>query len=263
MQSLCITDVHCHVLPGLDDGAVNEDESIELLRQACALGIKSVIATPHYSRRSEGSERADRIKALAGQLEARARVEIDDGFRVYPGEETVYHDELISRLNSGEALTLAGSRYVLIEFMTDTPLSDIYRQLRRLTESGYRPVVAHIERYDAIMSGSYDETAERIEEITGRGSFVQMGYDSIDDPDKTGFSRLIGSSALNPVVRKSRRLIKEGYVHLLATDMHRLDFRPPQIDGALRWMNTNLKPEETERMVFLNPERIIGNKELK
>lgn len=260
---MCITDIHCHVLPGLDDGAANEDESIELLRKAYALGIKRVIATPHYSRRSEGSARAYCIKALAEQLESRAHAEIDDGFRVYAGEEIVYHDELISRLNSGEAFTLAGSRYVLIEFMTDTPLSDIYRQLRRLTESGYRPVVAHVERYDAIMSGSYDETAERIEEIIEHGSFVQMGYDSIDDPDKTGFSGIIGSSVFNPIVRKSRRLIKEGYVHLLATDMHRLDFRPPRIDGALKWMGIGIEPDEIERMIFLNPERIIENKDLK
>ncbi len=236
-----IIDVHAHVLPGVDDGAEDMDEAESLLLSAASQGIREVIATPHYSRR-RGTDRA-RLQELAAQLQERMNRH-DPQFRVYLGQETYYHEELPGRLKEGQALTMAGSRCVLVEFDPSVPYMTLSRGVRRLTEAGYVPVLAHMERYLCLRE------EDRIRETARYGCVMQMNYDSIR------------GHWFQPEVRWCRKQILDGRIQLLGTDMHRMDFRPPEIREAVRWLSKNLSRERFEDITYRNAERMIEGREI-
>lgn len=229
-------DVHAHVLPGVDDGARDMNESVRMLKILANQGFTGVIATPHGSRR--GMKTADMLPVLAKELQEKIRMSYP-GFSVYLGQEQWYHQELPKQLRNGTAYTMAGSSYVLMEFSPDAPYSILYQGIRSLTAAGYMPILAHVERYMCLSE------AERIRELISCGCVIQMNYDSLK-------GRWYQSE-----VRRCRRLVEEGRIHLLGTDMHRMDFRPPQIEDAMRWLNGHIQPEYRELLTTVNPMRII------
>lgn len=227
-------DIHAHVLPGIDDGARSMEESVKMLQKLASFGFQGVIATPHYSRR----RMPEGLKELAAELQQRVRAFSPD-FCVYLGQEVYYHEELTSNLKQGRALPMAGSRYVLVEFEPGTPYKFLYQGLRRLSEAGYRPILAHLERYECL------HREECISELIKNGSLMQMNYESLQGK---WFDR---------EVRRCRRMVEERWIDFLGTDMHRTDYRPPEIGEALSWLRKHVSPEYLDRLTRSNPKRII------
>lgn len=211
-----IIDVHAHLLPGADDGASDWEEAGWMLNCAYEQGIRAVIATPHYSHGQE----TDRLRRKARRLAGEAG-KIAPDFKVYLGQEILYFDSMVERLKEGHALTLAGSRYVLVEFMPRAPYGRIYQGIRKLMLAGYHPVVAHVERYDALRVDG------QIEELAGTGCMMQMNYKS-----------LLGG-IFDRNARWCRRQVLEGRVGLLGTDAHHRDHRTPEIAASLRWLESH------------------------
>lgn len=236
-----IIDVHAHVLPGVDDGAKDMDEAESLLLSAASQGVREIIVTPHYSRR-RGTDR-ERLQELAARLQERISRH-DPQFRIYLGQETYYHEELPERLKEGQALTMAGSRYVLMEFDPSVPYMTLSRGVRRLKEAGYVPVLAHMERYQCLREEN------RILETARCGCVMQMNYDSIR------------GHWFQPEVRWCRKQVLDGRIQLLGTDMHRMDFRPPEITDAVRWLLKNLSREHFEDITCRNARRMIEGGEI-
>ena len=137
-----LIDIHAHILPGVDDGSRGMEESETMLSMAYRQGIRRIIATPHYSRRRGSGGLAE----LADRLNARAQAIYGD-FEILPGHETYYYEGLAEALKSGQALTLAGSRYVLVEFDPGVSYRQLYQGVRKLIMARYVPVLAHVERY--------------------------------------------------------------------------------------------------------------------
>ena len=104
-------DIHAHILPGVDDGAHDWDEAAGSLKLAYGQGIRHIIATPHFT----GNQDPGLLQELCTCLDYQAKA-IADGFGVSLGQEIMYFENLVEYLNQGKALTLAGSRYVLVEF---------------------------------------------------------------------------------------------------------------------------------------------------
>lgn len=234
-----IIDVHAHVLPGIDDGARSMREAVELLKLAASQGVVGVIATPHYSRR----EKMRGAEGLVDGLEYEIREYYPDFF-VCLGQETYYHEELVSRLQCGEAMTMAGSRYVMTEFAENVSYSYMFQGIRRLMAVGYQPVLAHVERYLCLRQAG-------LEELLADGCCFQMNYDSL------------AGRWYQPDVRWCRRQVKEGKIQFLGTDMHQMKYRPPDILDALRWLENHISPEEVERMTYLNPRRMIADQPIR
>ncbi len=229
-----IIDVHAHILPGVDDGSRDMEESLRLLDMAYREGVRAVIATPHYSRRG----RNQGYEEIAAELEERFCREHPD-FRIWVGQETYYHEELAQRLRQGLGHTMAGSRYVLVEYDTGVSFQTLCRGQRQLMDAGYIPVLAHLERYGCL----YEKG--RVEELIRQGSKMQMNYESLTG----GF--------FDRQLRWCRRQVLEGHIHLLGSDMHRLDFRPPEITGALLWLEKHTEAGARDLLVRKNAERII------
>ena len=214
-------------------GAKDMEEAKELLRMAISQGVTGVVATPHDSRRGV----SQRLERLAEGLEREIQKEYPDFF-VRLGQETCYHEELTARLQKKEALTLAGSRYVLVEFPETVGYNSLFQGIRKLLGVGYQPVLAHIERYGCLRQAG-------LEELASIGCFFQMNYDSLS------------GMWIQPDVRWCRRQVKEGKIHILATDMHRPQYRPPSVRKAFRWLEKHLSREQIERMTYVNPLRIV------
>lgn len=107
-------DLHTHILPGLDDGARNIEESKEMLRQAWKEGIREIIATPHFFGALKSASR-EKIEESIFAVE-KAMAELGFFIKLYPGNEIYYHSEVEDLVEQGMVNTMAGSHYVLIEF---------------------------------------------------------------------------------------------------------------------------------------------------
>lgn len=232
-------DVHAHILPGIDDGARTIDEACAMVEMSIREGFAGIVATPHYSRR-RGSEG---IAELAEQLKSRVR-EIDPEFKIWLGQETYYHEELPERLRNGDALTIGGSRYVLVEFDPGVSYQMLERAVRKLTAQGYIPVIAHIERYLCLRE------KEHLKDIYQSECLLQMNYDSL------------AGSIFSSEVRWCRKQVQSGRIHLLGTDMHRTDYRAPDTAAAMRWLLKNLDAAHLNRITYQNALSMINNEKI-
>ena len=130
-------DLHCHILPGIDDGAKSLEEAVEMCRMAAADGCRAMIATPHQRRGVWWNGDRESIVGLARDLQAALGSEL----RVLVGGEIHVDSELLAeveRLPGGGLLTLAGSRYLLIEFDRQGRLGEAIHLVHELVVAGWR-----------------------------------------------------------------------------------------------------------------------------
>ena len=138
-------------------------------------------------------------------------------------------------------MTLADSRYVLVEFMPWVPYSEMQRCVRTLTQEQYRPIFAHVERYEVLREEG------RPEELVDMGALLQMNY------------RRISGKWYEETTRWCRKMLKQEKIHFLGTDMHNTKTRRPSIDDAYVWMDKHLEPSYLKKICYRN-QKIILNK---
>ncbi len=236
------TDIHCHILPGMDDGARNEEESLALIRMAWEEGVTRFIATPHYSRQFR-NDCPERIRDKCRQLEQKARETIAGELEIYPGQEIFWEEEIPEKLDRGELLTLADSSYILVEYRPSVSYRTLFESLRTLRMAGYLPILAHAERYAALRK-------EGLCELRESGILIQMNYASI------------GRSLFQKDERWCRKQLKEGYIDFLGTDMHNTNRRPPRIQEAMKWLASHLSEEELVQLCQIHGSRVAANQNI-
>lgn len=200
------TDMHSHLLPGLDDGAETVEHSVELLRQLQALGYRKLIMTPHvmgdFYRNTPESIRG----ALVALRKAAAAAGITGIELEYAAE--YYLDESFGRRleNNEPLLTFGGEqRLVLFETSYINEPFNFNETVFNLLAAGYRPVLAHPERY-TYLYGRFEELAR----IREQGVLLQVNLNSLTGYYSAGAKRV------------AEKLIDEGLVDLLGTDTHHL-----------------------------------------
>lgn len=237
----CVADIHTHILPAIDDGAKNWDQSYEMLDIAYKQGIKVLIATPHYMPgRRKG--KAQRIISGVEQLQAYADKQGYD-ISIFPGNEIYYHDEVPELLEEGDILTLAGSEYVLVEF---SPMDDaryIRNALANIQSAGYKPIVAHVERYESLCKKPFD----RIAELHQMGVLIQVNASTIEGR--------MGRQTQGDVMK----LLKLGLVDFIGTDAHSAGTRAPMVKKAVAILNRKLPKDYTDKILFANVQDTILN----
>ena len=232
-----LCDIHSHILPGLDDGAEDMRESVEAVKAAYRQGVHTIIATPHYYPERYEPE-ADTIRETCRMVMRkcqRAGMEI----QILPGQECYYYSGLADRLDQGVTLTLAGSRYVLVEFSPDCVYSQLLQGLTELQSRGYLPILAHFERYSCL------EVSEHLAELKNRGILLQMNFDTV----------LYKSHRIWKT--RWQKLLQDGTVDLLASDCHGTHFRPFRIQESMQWLTKHVDDEILERMLAIHTEKII------
>lgn len=194
-------DIHTHVLPGIDDGAQTEIDSIELARAAVREGIHTIIATPHHKNGLYNNERDLILKHVEylNQLLEKEGIPLD----VLAGQETRIYGELLSDLKAGKIQTLNDTKYIFIEL----PFTSVPRYadqlLFDLQVKGYIPIIVHPERNQTLL-----EKPNLLYEFVRNGSLTQI----------TGAS-LVGKFG-KEIKEFSEEIIDANLAHFIASDAH-------------------------------------------
>lgn len=232
-----LTDMHCHILPGLDDGAQDMDESLDALYDAYQQGITAVIATPHFF--PEKYEPAPEQIMQAIDDVRRACREEGINVTIYPGQELMYYNGLVDLLEQKRVLTMAGSRYVLVEFDTGCSWNYLHGALRELRDAGYTPIVAHFERFGCLFEGGHAEQLKK------EGYLIQMNFGRLLEKD-TFLKK-----------NKWRRYLQDGVVDYLGSDCHGTHYRPYRVAPAAEWLEKGLPRDVRKRVLQENIDRIL------
>ena len=128
-----LIDIHCHILPDVDDGSHNMQETIEMLKMAEQSGTGAIIATVHYKHGTK--QETENVRDVFEQVRNAAK-QHSSNIQLYLGHEIYYTEDTLEDLDEKRALTLAESRYVLIEFLPSVMYSEILNAVRKLKMAG-------------------------------------------------------------------------------------------------------------------------------
>lgn len=237
-------DLHCHLLPGVDDGPADLDESVLMCRMAAADGCEALAATPHQRHPFWWNGDAEELAELRRRLQER----VGERPRLLPGAEVRVDDGLLAdldRLPESGVLSLAGSRYVLIEFDRRGGGVDPETLVHELVVGGWRPIIAHPELYPWLM-----ERPDLTRRLVELGATLQVTAMSV-----TGeFGRWAQSHC--------HRLLDEGLVHFVASDAHGVDRRPPGLSRAFAALAAGWGEETARSLTSDNPSAVIEDRPL-
>lgn len=233
-------DIHSHILPYLDDGAFSRDDALEMAKIADENAISEIVCTAHASAgcRYSANELAVTLRHTAERIEKSGCA-----VRLRPGQEILIRGdapEVVSALERGSLLTLAGSRYVLIEFKMSSHSGDILNAAETVAAGGFVPVIAHPERYAA-----FAENPGLAHSLHACGALLQINKGSV-----TGY---FGKTAEIAV----KRLLENRQADFLASDAHSPFGRTPEIRSAHEWISEHCSPEYADYLAFSNPSRVL------
>lgn len=227
-------DLHCHILPELDDGSQSLQESLEMARMAVESGVIAVAATPHCA--DGGAEEVFR----AWKLLHMALKESGIPLKLLPGMEIYGTENTLRLLQEGKLFTLNGSRYPLVEFSFHSDGERETRILRSLCEAGLRPVVAHPERY------SYVQHNPELLNLWHRmGCLLQVNRGS-----------LLGRFGSHPY-EMAYTLVERNFVAVVSSDAHSPHMRTPWMEDVQQLLIREFSPVTARILLEENPSKIL------
>ena len=237
-------DLHCHVLPGLDDGPETLEEAIDMCRMAAADGITVLAATPHQMDGVYNTDKRDIAKGvelLQEQLDAE-----DIPLRLVPGGDVHLACLPGRELVLGDVMTLGDAqRYLLVEppeFATSFILRDVLAKLR---EKGVVPIITHPER-----NLNVQLCPDLIRSLVVDGNLVQVTAGS-----------LTGEFG-GEIQRTTFELLKRRLVHFVATDAHSVEWRKPILSEARGILCEILSATEADEMLIERPRKVLAGEEI-
>ncbi len=234
-------DLHCHILPFVDDGADNAAVACAMAEYTLLSGVGTIVATPHCNLRgARGNYRSEASAnglAMFRALLRQHRIPL----RVLPGAEVFAHMTGFPELLRDKRLpTLNNSRYLLTEFNFTSSGETMTHLLELISAQGYVPVVAHPERYAAVQE-DHDLAAYWF----SRGYLLQLNKGSI--------LKRLGKEAYHTALF----LLRSGLVDVIASDGHDMELRTPGFRSLLPTLNTLCPLKYCQILLQSNPEKII------
>lgn len=238
------TDIHSHILPGVDDGAADREMTMEMIDVAYAQGVRVMIVTPHYypGHVKHPREYVDQVfqETISAVKEKYADLDL------YPGNEVYYREGALEKLLDKRVHTLADTPYVLLEFSPGAHINVLRGAVRGCVEAGYYPVLAHIERYQCLWKNE-----KAVEELVRMGAYMQVNAENFAE----GF--------FSARRRWCLKLAGEGLMHFLASDAHNIKERCPNIKQAADYLEGKLDEGTFRRIVYDNPARLLKGEYLR
>ncbi|MDD3361317.1 MAG: hypothetical protein PHW34_06535 [Hespellia sp.] len=236
-----IVDMHCHILPGVDDGAANLTVSKRILQMEYDQGVRRIIFTPHYRERYFETDR----KVLIEQYYQVKNLIRKMGLRIHIhlGCECHCHEQMGEHLKTGFCLTMAKGDYVLIEFSSSDNYAKIRGYIYDMVNLGYKPIIAHIERYPCIV-----ENPEQVNELIELGAYIQVNADSVIGLDGRAVKRFC------------QELMKTDQVHFIGSDTHNDTTRKTNMKKCVSYVERKMGKKYVQKIFFENPMKIINRK---
>lgn len=206
-------DIHSHILPGIDDGAQTEEDSLEMAREAVRHDITSIIATPHHRNGKYDNERSNIMRYVATLNDL--LVQEDIPLTVLPGQETRINGDMIKDLENGELLTINESKYIFVEFPSGHVPRYAPQMFFDLQVAGCKPIIVHPERNRELM-----EHPSKLYEFVKNGVLTQVTAASV-----------VGKFGKN-IRDFSHQLIETNLTHFIASDAHNTTTRGFCMDEA-------------------------------
>lgn len=231
-------DVHTHILPGVDDGAADMEETIRLLKMEYKDGVRNIYATSHYRRKMFEPD-MERVRDAYKQVAAEA-AKIGSDLRILLGCEFHVNSEMLDVLNAEERPCMGKSRCVLVEFSEQADANTIQNRCYELMSHGYQPIIAHAERCVVIR-----KNLNFLEQLVEMGNYIQMNADSI-----------VGNEGLG-MKWYCKKAIKRDLLHFIGSDAHNTSDRKPAIGKCAKYLEKMMGEAYVNRIMIENPREMI------
>lgn len=238
-------DLHCHILPGLDDGSPDLRVSLEMAAAAADSGVTHIFATPHCNTRNRqqnfhSPELIDAYHSLQAAID-----EAGIPLKILAGAEVLARGHFTEHLAAGDFMTLNGSRYLLVEFYFNEEPAYMERCLEAVEAEGLVPVIAHPERYYCVQRGP--ELAQRWAEA---GRVLQLNKGSLLGD--------LGEDAYTA----AGLLLRRGAVSVIASDAHHFRYRDPHMGTLLDCLARRFPEADPALLLRHNPMKIAKDQAL-
>lgn len=233
-------DLHSHILAGIDDGAVDLAASVAMARAFVDDGVSVLACTPHILPglyQNTGPQIRAAVKVLQAELDHRGI-----GLSLVTGADNHVVGDFVSGLQRGHLLTLADSRYVLVEpphHVVPPRLEELFFDIQA---AGYVPILTHPERLSWIKTNY-----AIVERLCDSGAWMQITAGSL--------LGAFGKSAQY----WAERMLDEARVHILATDAHDINRRPPNLAAGREAAALRVGADEAEKLVVTRPRGVLAN----
>lgn len=235
-----ITDFHSHILPAFDDGASNADIALKMIEASMKMGVERIVSTSHCYPYSDGDikEFLDMRDAAFSRLKAAA----DENGMLIPDIHLGCEVHLtcdLTRLRSADKLCVEGTNYMLLEMPSSNWTDNVIDNVYKLTISGIKPIIAHMERNLA-------QKNELVEALCDLDVLIQINSSSFGVPS---------------LKKYIDRMFAQGFIHIIGTDMHNMDTRRPNIDKAEKYIKRRYGKECWDYLMN-NAEIVLSGREL-
>lgn len=233
-------DLHTHILPDIDDGALDAQESLAMLSMAEADHTSQIVATPHYIA---GANRytAEGYERLLSELQDNLR-HSGQKIEVLSGHEIMLDSLSVQHIRQGLCKPLGNSRTFLVELPVVSTLKSVSTLLERIMDMRYHLLIAHPERYSGFSIRMWQE-------LKAMGCSFQMNAGSL-------------TGASGELRKRAWVLLQEGLIHVVASDAHSPRRRTPTLSHARDQVAEHCGVEAAELLFHENPSRILQDMDL-
>ena len=236
-------DIHCHILPNVDDGSESLEESITMAKIAESEGITKIVNTSHCHfdfKYKKGNELKLELEKFNQALK-----EENINIEVILGNELYYTSDLIERFDELDFFSMNNSKYILMEFSPINFPKNIEDVIYEIKIRGYIPIIAHAERYKQVQ-----EDVNIVLDCIKEGALIQVNASSI-----------LGKNG-EKAEDTSKKLLDNNMVHFVATDAHSSNRRRPLIKDSYNYILKNYGKEVSEKLFIENPTAVIENRDI-
>ena len=231
-----LIDVHSHIIPSIDDGSRNINESIQMIQSEIAQGINAIICTPHSDSLDIESNH-NTIKKFMDEIK-----KIDLGIYLAIGCEVFCSSDIIqsniNKLRTGIYYSMNNTQYVLTEYLPYASQNEIQYCSEMLINNGYIPILAHAERYSNLTS--------ILNKLLDYGCLIQINaYSLVEEKDKK-------------IKSNARELLESNCVSFIGSDAHRLDHRAPNLQSGIEFIrNASINSKYIDAILFQNAKNLL------
>ena len=235
-------EIHCHLLPNIDDGVKSFDEAVNTIKKMETLGYKKIVITPHYIRGTKYNTNNKNKYRLLLELQEKLK-QNNINIELFLGNEIFLDEDVLGLLKSGEVCTINSSKYVFLELPRNDNINNLEEIIFKLRNRNIVPIIAHPERY-TILQKDYS----LLKDLINRGVLFQINFESINGKYGKESQKL------------AKYILKNDLATFIGGDVHHEN--SIFFDKYLKTKKKIIKITKEERfneLINLNPQKVINN----